>query len=88
MVEKENPPPVPQPPSQPEGADVAQPDDTQPDDTQPQYVSLYQTLVRLFVRHKNIGNLLMICMIVFGFFGGSKLDTQFLPNVEFEIISV
>lgn len=78
MVEKENPPSVPAPPSQPDEAD----------DTQPQYVSLYQTLVRLFVRHKNIGNLLMICMIVFGFFGGSKLDTQFLPNVEFEIISV
>ncbi len=45
-------------------------------------------LIRLFVRHHNAANLLLICMCLFGLFGLSSLNTQFFPTLEVKEVSV
>lgn len=45
-------------------------------------------LIEVFARHKNAANLLFIGMIMAGLFGISKLNTQFFPTVEVNIITV
>lgn len=46
------------------------------------------SLVRLFVQHRNAANLLMVLMLIFGAFGILKLNTQFFPTVASNSISV
>ncbi len=41
-----------------------------------------------FAHHKVAANILMLLMILSGVFGLSKLNTQFLPNFELDIITV
>ena len=45
-------------------------------------------LVRLFVRHRNAANLLMVVMLVAGAAALSKLNTQFFPDFEIDIVLV
>jgi multidrug efflux pump subunit AcrB len=45
-------------------------------------------LVRLFVRHRNAANLLMILAIVSGFFALTELNRQFFPNTGLDLIRV
>jgi multidrug efflux pump subunit AcrB len=47
-----------------------------------------QNLVGIFAQHKVAANLLMILMIMAGIGALSKLNTQFLPNFELDIITV
>ena len=44
-------------------------------------------LVRIFVRHKNAANLLMIMMIVVGLASIFRLNTQFFPDFGTEVIT-
>ncbi|MEM0900215.1 MAG: efflux RND transporter permease subunit [Pseudomonadota bacterium] len=45
-------------------------------------------LVAKFIRHPNAANLLMILLIVFGVFAIARINTQFLPSVQFDAVSV
>ena len=45
-------------------------------------------LVRLFVRHRNAANLVMILMIIFGVFSLGRINTQFFPTTEIPVITV
>ncbi len=45
-------------------------------------------LISIFAQHKVAANLLMIIMIMSGFWALSKLNTQFLPNFELDIITI
>jgi multidrug efflux pump subunit AcrB len=47
-----------------------------------------QDLVGLFAQHKVASNLLMVMMLIGGFWGLSKLNTQFFPNFALDIVSV
>ena len=44
-------------------------------------------LVKIFVRHKNAANLLMIMMIVVGIASIYRLNTQFFPDFGTEVIT-
>lgn len=44
--------------------------------------------IELFSRHKNAANLLFFSMIMLGVFGLLKLNTQFFPTVEVNIVSI
>jgi len=48
----------------------------------------FNALIDLFNQHRVAGNLLMLMMIVFGFYGLSKLNRQVLPDFTLEVISV
>ena len=45
-------------------------------------------VVRLFARHHNAANLVMVLMIVFGIFALGRINTQFFPTTEIPVISV
>jgi multidrug efflux pump subunit AcrB len=45
-------------------------------------------LVRIFVRHRNAANLLMILAIVCGLFALSELNRQFFPNTGLDIVRI
>jgi len=45
-------------------------------------------LVRLFVRHRNAANLVMILMIIFGVFALGRINTQFFPTTDIPVVSV
>lgn len=45
-------------------------------------------LIKLFVRHRNAANLLMIMMIVVGLASVTRLNTQFFPDFGIETISI
>ncbi len=45
-------------------------------------------LVRLFARHRNAANLVMILMIIFGFFAMGRINTQFFPTTEIPVVTV
>ncbi len=45
-------------------------------------------LISIFAQHKVAANLLMVIMIMSGFWALSKLNTQFLPNFELDIITI
>ncbi|MGI9450444.1 MAG: efflux RND transporter permease subunit, partial [Geminicoccaceae bacterium] len=45
-------------------------------------------LIRLFARHPTAGNLLMVVMLLAGFFALSKLNRQFFPDFGIEVIHV
>ncbi len=45
-------------------------------------------LVRLFVRHRNAANLLMILALVMGGVALARLNTQFFPNIGFDVIQI
>ena len=45
-------------------------------------------LVRFFAHHRTAANLLMIAMLLLGFIGVQKLNTQFFPTIEFPQVSV
>ena len=45
-------------------------------------------LVKLFVRHRNAANLLMIIMLVLGAVSLSRLNTQFFPDFGIDMVSV
>lgn len=45
-------------------------------------------LVRLFVRHRNAANLVMLLMIIFGVFALGRINTQFFPTTEIPVITV
>lgn len=47
-----------------------------------------RTLINLFARHKVLANLLMFLMLILGGWGIYKLNTQFLPNIEINVITV
>ena len=47
-----------------------------------------KNLIRLFVRHRNAANLLMLLIFVAGAFSLSKLNTQFYPNFGVDSISI
>jgi multidrug efflux pump subunit AcrB len=46
------------------------------------------SIIGLFTRHPNAANLLMVLMIIFGFFALSKVNTQFFPTIERETVVV
>ena len=45
-------------------------------------------LIRLFVRHRNAANLLMVLIFIAGAFSLSKLNTQFFPDFGLDIVSI
>lgn len=45
-------------------------------------------LVRLFVRHRNAANLLMVLALVLGGVALMRLNTQFFPTIGFDVIQV
>ncbi|MGI9493386.1 MAG: efflux RND transporter permease subunit, partial [Geminicoccaceae bacterium] len=45
-------------------------------------------LIRLFARHPTAGNLLMVVMLLAGFFALNKLNRQFFPDFGIEVIQV
>ncbi len=45
-------------------------------------------IIGLFAQHKVAANLLMVVMLISGFWALSKLNTQFFPSFEVEIITV
>ncbi|MCP3690529.1 MAG: efflux RND transporter permease subunit, partial [Gammaproteobacteria bacterium] len=45
-------------------------------------------LIGLLAKHRVASNLLMVMMILAGALGLSKLNIQFFPNFELDIISV
>ncbi len=45
-------------------------------------------LVKLFVRHRNAANLLMVVMLVLGAVSLSRLNTQFFPDFGIDMVSV
>jgi len=45
-------------------------------------------LISLFVRHPVAGNLLMVLMLMFGFYGLTQLSRQVLPDFDLEVISI
>ena len=45
-------------------------------------------LVRLFVRHRNAANLVMILMIIFGVFALGRINTQFFPTTDIPVVTV
>ena len=45
-------------------------------------------LIRLFVRHRNAGNLLMLLAVAAGLFSLSRLNTQFFPEFDIDVISI
>ena len=45
-------------------------------------------LVRLFVRHRNAANLVMVLMIIFGAFALGRINTQFFPTTEIPVVTV
>lgn len=45
-------------------------------------------LVRLFVRHRNAANLLMIIMMVLGGVALSRMNTQFFPDFGIDVVSI
>jgi multidrug efflux pump subunit AcrB len=45
-------------------------------------------LVRLFVRHRNAANLLMVIMLVMGAVSLSRLNTQFFPDFGIDMVSI
>lgn len=45
-------------------------------------------MIRLFVRHRNAANLVMILMIIFGIFAMSRINTQFFPTTEIPVVTV
>ncbi|MGI9435875.1 MAG: efflux RND transporter permease subunit, partial [Geminicoccaceae bacterium] len=45
-------------------------------------------LVRLFARHPTAGNLLMVVMLLIGFFALNKLNRQFFPDFGIDVIQV
>lgn len=45
-------------------------------------------LVRLFVRHPNAANLLMVVLLISGLFAIQKLNTQFFPNFVVDRVTV
>ncbi|HHB92643.1 MAG TPA: efflux RND transporter permease subunit [Thioploca sp.] len=45
-------------------------------------------LISIFAQHKVAANLLMMIMVMSGFWALSKLNTQFLPNFELDIITI
>ena len=47
-----------------------------------------QGLISLFCRHRVAANLLMIIMIMLGSWALSKLNTQFFPTFELDVITV
>ncbi|MCP5143056.1 MAG: efflux RND transporter permease subunit [Chromatiales bacterium] len=47
-----------------------------------------QDIVGLFAQHKVAANLLMVIMLLSGLFALSRMNTQFFPSFELEIISV
>ena len=47
-----------------------------------------KSLIRLFVRHRNAANLLMVLIFVAGTYSLSKLNTQFFPDFGIDIITV
>ncbi len=45
-------------------------------------------LVRFFARHRTAANLLMVAMLLLGFIGVQRINTQFFPTIDFPQVSV
>jgi len=45
-------------------------------------------LVRLFVRHRNASNLLMVIMLVMGVVSLSRMNTQFFPDFGIDMVAI
>ncbi len=45
-------------------------------------------LIRLFARHPTAGNLLMVVMLLIGFFALTKLNRQFFPDFGIDVVQV
>ena len=45
-------------------------------------------IISLFTRHPNAANLMMILMLVLGFFAVGNINTQFFPTVEIDMVNV
>jgi multidrug efflux pump subunit AcrB len=56
--------------------------------TQQSFSNSTSGLVRLFVRHRNAANLIMIMMIIFGVFALGRINTQFFPTTEVPVVTV
>ena len=45
-------------------------------------------IIRLFTRHPNAANLVMVLMIMFGIFAIGRINTQFFPTLETKIVNI
>ncbi|MFW1676741.1 efflux RND transporter permease subunit [Pontibacter sp. JAM-7] len=48
----------------------------------------FQHIVATFTRHRVAANLLMVLMLMAGFFGLNRLNTQFFPSFELDVITI
>ena len=49
---------------------------------------MINSFISLFANHRVAPNLLMLLMFLSGFYGLSKLNTQFFPDFAIEVVSV
>ncbi len=63
------------------------PNDTHPPSSTPAATSK-GGLIRLFARHPTAGNLLMVVMLLIGFFALNKLNRQFFPDFGIDVVHV
>ena len=45
-------------------------------------------ILEFFIRHKTAANLLMVMMLVVGFVSADRLNRQFFPDFDVEVVSV
>ena len=64
------------------------PDDRDGDGGEGVHNSPLAGLVRFFVHHRTAANLLMLGLILLGFLGLNRLNTQFFPTIDFPLVSV
>ncbi len=45
-------------------------------------------IIRLFTRHPNAANLVMVLMLLFGIFSIARINTQFFPTIEVKTVTI
>ena len=48
----------------------------------------YSGIIAAFVQHRNAANLLMLLLVLFGFWGANQLQRQLFPTIETRVVLV
>ena len=49
---------------------------------------MFSNMIEFFARHKTAANIVMVIMVVTGIISADRLNRQFFPDVDVEIIAV
>ena len=49
---------------------------------------MFSQIIEFFVKHRTAANLIMIIMIIVGSMSASRLNKQFFPSIDVEVIGV